>query len=103
MKTKLKKLSVFFCWLMAINADTPRNRFIKSLAKQYVKLCADYGVEPNYSIEQILLFKDDYTFDQVFKGHYYFWPDSITMRDDSNIFLIKGIHLYQASNGLYIH
>ena len=65
---------------MVINADTPRNRFIKSLAKQYVKLCSDYGVIPTYEMEHILLFQDDYQFDDEFKGEFNYWPDSITLR-----------------------
>lgn len=103
MKKNLKKLVHFIFWLLAINPNTPRNRFIKSFANQYIQLCSDYGVEPEYTMDQIHTFKDDFVFEGEFKNSYYLFEGSgISIRIGQHIYYFNNHQLYQANHGCYI-
>lgn len=103
MKKNLKKLVHFICWLLAISPNTPRNRFIKSFAKQYIQLCSDYGVEPEYTMDQINTFKDDFVFEGELKNVFYSISKSgVRARIGSHLHYFNMHHIYQANHGCYI-
>lgn len=57
--------------------------FTKELSSQYLQLCGDYGVTPDYTIEQALQFQHDYQFSDDLS-------DDVIFHNGKKIFFLDG-------------